>query len=244
MHNIISLRLTEAFLISPKVKHFILKADTPEPLCWIPGQFITIHFEKEGKILKRSYSLANAADGSNTLEFAAGFVESGPGTDYLFHLKPGDTINITGPFGRLVLKEELPKRYILVATSTGITPYRAMLPELKKRLQTNPALSVVVLQGVRRYEDLLYNVDFQSLKDNFPTQVTYIPCLSNHQESTLPGGAREGYVQHAFVDLQLHPQNDLVYLCGNPDMIDAAFAALQERNFVIQQIIREKYISR
>ncbi|WP_373289467.1 hypothetical protein, partial [Alicyclobacillus cellulosilyticus] len=74
----------------------------------------------------------------------------------LFNLKPGDAIDINGPFGRLILKDEVPKRYIFVATSTGITPYRAMLPALQKRLEENKLLEVVILQGAQKSEDILY----------------------------------------------------------------------------------------
>jgi len=242
MHNIISLRVTEAFMISPKVKHFVLKGETTPPLHWIPGQFITIHFDYEGKKLKRSYSLANASDGSNRMEFAAGYVESGPGTTYLFNVKPGDILEATGPFGRLVLKEELPARYILVATSTGITPYRAMLPVLKKYLLENPVFKVVILQGVQYQADLLYEQEFRQLAAAFPEQVSYIPCLS--RETNNDAQLRSGYVQSVFSDLQLEPARDLVYLCGNPGMIDASFQYLQEQGFAIQHVIREKYISR
>lgn len=244
MHNIISLRVTEAFMISPKVKHFILKGEATPPLHWIPGQFITIHFDYEGKKLKRSYSLANASDGSNRMEFAAGFVESGPGTTYLFNKKSGDILEATGPFGRLVLKDELPTRYILVATSTGITPYRAMLPALKKHLLENPVFKVVILQGVQYRTDLLYEQEFKQLVAAFPQQVSYIPCLSRETNSDALCGTHSGYVQGMFPDLQLEPAKDLVYLCGNPGMIDVSFRYLQEQGFAIQHIIREKYISR
>ena len=53
----------------------------------------------------------------------------------------------------------------------------------------------------------------------------------------------KGYVQHAFPDLTLNPQEDIVYLCGNPSMIDDAFTYLKDTGFTMQQVIREKYIS-
>ena len=50
-------------------------------------------------------------------------------------------------------------------------------------------------------------------------------------------------MQHAFPDLALHPEEDMIYLCGNPSMIDDAYTYLKNQQFNIQQIIREKYIS-
>jgi ferredoxin-NADP reductase len=235
--------LQDAFMASPKVKHFIFKSEQTPAFNYIPGQFITIHFERDDKIIRRSYSIANVPLQNNRIEFAAGYVEEGPGTNLLFNLKPNDTININGPFGRLTLKDEIPKRYILVATSTGITPYRAMITELQKRLQANPELHVVILQGVQKREDILYNDEFLALAASCP-RVTFRAHLSRESEQGMKEHEYTGYVQSAFPDLALNPQEDMVYLCGNPGMIDDSFAYLQDNGFAMQQIIREKYISK
>ncbi|WP_058442397.1 ferredoxin--NADP reductase [Legionella brunensis] len=233
--------LEDSFMLSPKVKHFVFSTEQSPPFNYIPGQFITIHFEKDGKMLKRSYSIANVPTQNNRIEFAAGYVEHGPGTELLFNLKPGDKININGPFGRLILKDELPKRYILVATSTGVTPYRAMIEELKRRLQVNPKLQVVILQGVQKHEEILYPQEFLAFANEY-TQVIFRAHLSRETVNLQPH-EYPGYVQHAFPDLSLNPENDVVYLCGNPGMIDDSFNYLKEKGFSMQQIIREKYIS-
>lgn len=240
--NLFPITLEDAFMISAKVKHFIFKAEQLPAFNYLPGQFITIHFDYHGKILKRSYSIANEPLQNNHIEFAAGYVEGGPGTELLFNLKPGDKININGPFGRLIFKEEQPKRYILVATSTGVTPYRAMLSELKQRLANNPQLEVVILQGVQRQSEVLYAQEFIDFAAQHP-QVTFRAYLSREQENNVATHERQGYVQHAFPELNLDPAHDMVYLCGNPGMIDDAFNYLKEKGFSLQQIIREKYIS-
>ena len=234
--------LEHAFMLSPNVKHFVFKSELNPAFHYIPGQFITIHFEHDGKTLRRSYSIANVPTQNNLIEFAAGYVEGGPGTNLLFDLKPGDRININGPFGRLVLKEPGPKRYILVATSTGITPYRAMIEELKRRLSAEPTLNIVILQGVQRHEDVLYSDEFLALAQEYP-RVSFRAHLSRPQEQSLLAHERQGYVQTSFPELALNPEEDIVYLCGNPGMIDDAFAYLKDLNFSIQQIVREKYIS-
>ncbi|MGQ3890434.1 ferredoxin--NADP reductase [Legionella sp. CNM-4043-24] len=241
--NIFPVTLVESYMISPKVKHFVFRADLSPAFQYLPGQFITIHFERDGKPLKRSYSIANPPEENNRIEFAAGYVEGGPGTDLLFNLKPGDTINISGPFGRLILKDEIPGRYLLIATSTGVTPYRAMLTELKARLMSNPSLKVVIMLGVQTADEILYAQAFNELVEACPQQVSFRAHLSRTGPSDLASGQFSGYVQHAFPDLALNAEQDVVYLCGNPGMIDAAFEALKESGFTSQQIVREKYIS-
>ncbi len=234
-------------MLSPLVKHFVFSL--AQPLDYTAGQFITMHIKRDDKVLRRSYSIANPLlpnQDPQTLELAAGFVEHGPGTELLFNLKPGDTLETTGPFGRLTLKDEDPTRYVLIATSTGITPYRAMLPELKKRLDENPNLHVVILQGVQTSEDLLYHDEFKAFADHTP-RVTYRAQLSRENPMTSQQHDKhmfEGRVQTAFDALNFNPLQDIVYLCGNPGMVDDAFSQLKDKAFTVQRIVREKYISR
>lgn len=235
--------LEESFMITSKVKHFIFKNENPSDFHYIPGQFITVHFEHQQLALKRSYSIANEPNSENRIEFAAGYFANGPGTEYLYQLRPGDQITISGPYGRLVLKDSTPKRYILVATSTGITPYRAMLSNLEKRLKNQSDLEVVIIQGVQRREEVLYAKDFKDFVARNPNAKFYT-YLSRHPDNELSDYEFIGYVQLAFPGLNLNSEQDVVYLCGNPGMIDESFNYLQEQGFPIIQIIREKYISR
>lgn len=240
--NIFPVILENAYQLSPYVKHFVFRPVATIPFNYLPGQFITIHFEHEGKILRRSYSIANAPTDNNQIEFAAGYVAGGPGTDLLFGLKIGDTININGPFGRLILKDNDPKRYIMVATSTGITPYRAMMKELCKRMAAEPQLEVVVLLGVQHRTDALYSDEFLALTTQFP-QLTFQIHYSREAAEHLATHERCGYVQSGFAELALKPEEDMIYLCGNPAMIDDAFTYLKDHGFSTQNVIREKYIS-
>lgn len=234
--------LESAELITPNVKHFKFRCELNPVFDFKPGQFITIHFEKDGKMLRRSYSIANVPQQNNIIEFAAGFVEGGPASELLFNLEVGEVLQANGPFGRLILKEEVPKRYILVATSTGITPYRSMMPELKSRLEQEQGLEVVILQGVQKREDVLY---LQELKDFAKTtpSVTFQAHLSRESDDNLEEHEQKGYVQTAFDKLNLNPEKDVVYLCGNPGMIDESFNVLKDKGFELKSIIREKYIS-
>jgi len=241
--TIFPVTLEDAFMASPGVKHFVFKSQENPAFDYLPGQFITIHFEHGDKVIRRSYSIANDPQQNNRIELAAGYVEGGPGTELLFHLKPKETIHISGPYGRLILKEPEPARYILVATSTGITPYRSMITSLKKRLDANPKLRVVIIEGVQKREDILYKEEFLALAA-YSSQVLFRAQLSREASDQLQPYEHKGYVQTAFKELALNSQEDCVYLCGNPGMIDESFAYLTEQGFTTQQIIREKYISK
>ena len=226
--------------ITPRVKHFIGKIQCDEAWHFIPGQFITIVFSHENKILRRSYSIANAPD-LKTIEFAASFVENGPGSQFLFHLKPGDTFKVTGPFGRLILKEEYHTRYFLVGTSTGITPYRAMLPALVQKIQQDSKVSIEIIQGVSHENELLFSKDFFDISQAHP-QIHFTAAISREKIEKID--YHNGRVQTVLKEKALNPEQDIIYLCGNPQMIDDTTEMLQNLGFPIQRIIREKYISR
>lgn len=227
--------------LSERVKEFTLEVGGA-PFNFIPGQFLTIHFQMNGKSFKRSYSLSQAPQPTGQLEFATAYVEGGVGSEYLFALKPGDELDISGPYGRLVLND-VALRFCLVGTGTGMTPYRAMLPQLSLKLQQNPSLRVVILAGYRTRQERLYHDDFLKFAKAFPQQVDYQTCLSREASIQDEMYERLGHVQTQFSRLNLAPKSDLVYLCGNPQMIDESYGQLLHEGFDSKQIIREKYIS-
>jgi len=229
-------------MLTPTVKHFAFVREDGEPLNYIPGQFISIHFEHEDKTLRRSYSVATIPGESNLIEFAMSYVPGGPASEMLMHLKEGAILNISGPYGRLILRDEPLNRLFLMATGTGITPYRAMLPELHKRLQTNPDLKIILLLGVQYRQDGLYTEDFLKFAQENPNFEFRIYFSRDDLPSRL-AHEYQGYVQHAFDNFAMNPETDIVYLCGNPNMIDDAFTILKETGFAIQQVRREKYVS-
>jgi len=130
---------------------------------------------------------------------------------------------------------------VLVGTGTGITPYRAMLPQLAQRMQNSQA-RVEVLIGVRSREEFLFAEDFLAA-----AQATPGVELHARYSRQLPGQPHawesQGYVQGLFEGMELDPERDIVYLCGNPNMIDEAVAWLKARGFPVKRIRREKYLS-
>lgn len=235
--------LKETYMVTPTVRHFAFTQIDETPFHFIPGQFITVHFEYEGKALRRSYSVATIPSKSDMVEFAASYVKDGPGSEFLFGLKEGETLQASGPFGRLLLRDdEMPGRYVFVATGTGVTPYRSMLPKISELFAKNPDVQVVLLLGVRHREELLYGKDFIEFAEANP-RFHFIPHYSRELQADLKPFERIGYVQTGFDELKLEPTKDIFYLCGNPNMIDEAFEQLRLIGFDTQHIRREKYIS-
>lgn len=235
--------LSEIKTLTPNVKHFCFKRKDNTILTFIPGQFVSIHFPAEPKEVRRSYSIATIPTQTNDIEFAASYVEGGFASERLFALKPGDALTMSGPFGRLILRdEEAPKRLWLIATGTGVTPYRSMLPQLAEKLNTS-SLQVILLVGVQYREDSLYLDEFLDFAKQHPNFI----LRAYYSRDALVGQQvyeYKGYVQQAFTELNPVKGEDIIYLCGNPHMIDDAYAWLKDnKQFEAHDVRREKYVS-
>lgn len=236
------MRLKWSEMMTPKVKHFAFEHANGEIISFTPGQFISVHFTKDDQELKRSYSIASIPNDNHLIEFAAGYTKHGPGTEFLFDLQPGDCVRTSGPFGRLVLRpDETPKRYVMVATSTGVTPFRTMLPNFEHLLNERD-MDIEILLGVRSREHLIYTDEFLNISQKQP-RFRFSAFFSQGHDTDLAEYEHRGYVQTAFDALELNPDQDIVYLCGNPNMIDDAFNKLKELGFGPHGVRREKYIS-
>lgn len=234
--------LTEVRQLTPNTRHLVFERADGEVLTFIPGQFISIHFDHQGEELRRSYSLATMPGVSTKIEFAISYFKGGPASEFIFNLDMGQTLQFSGPYGRLILRDEQPARYLLIATGTGVTPYRAMLSQLRERFATNPNLEVVLLLGVQRRCDQLYTEDFLAFQQEQP-RFKFIVSYSREEDQQLQSYERLGRLQHVFEEIAPNAASDIVYLCGNPNMIDDSYALLKDKGFAVQQVRREKYVS-
>jgi len=245
------LKLVARRMIAPTVAHLSFERDDGQPLACIPGQFIQIHFHyADGTAARRSYSIAvgRAPDAAPDarVEIAVSYVPGGAATALFEAMPIGATIDASGPFGRFCLyPNDTNRRYLLIGTGTGITPYRAMLPQLAQ-LMSSRGVDVVLLQGARTPAELLYGDEFRAFAEAHP-RFRYLPCFSRQLPE--PGSVhahpdvRHGYVQNVLPELAPDPAGDIAYLCGNPNMVDACFEALKTMGLPVPMIRREKYVS-
>lgn len=230
-------RLVRSAALTPTVRSFEFERVDGAPLEFRPGQFVQLDFPVGDEMQRRSYSFANIPAKGEPMTIAVAPVEGGLATGYLWSLNEGDTVRLSGPYGRFVLRpKETPDRLILVGTGTGIAPYRAMLPELHERAAAGTR--VAILLGVRTREELLYGDAFREAAES-SENISFFACYS--RADALASDERRGYVHDVLVELGVDPAGDVVYLCGNPNMVDQAVDGLRERGFGPRQIRREKY---
>ncbi|MEO9080050.1 MAG: FAD-binding oxidoreductase [Rhodanobacter sp.] len=240
------LRLVDSFMLASAVRHLVFERVDGHPLAFQPGQFLQVHFHyDDGSATKRSYSVGTIGDGFSPvqlIEIAVSYVEGGAATKLLGELAHDGVIEASGPYGRFCLQAtDTQPRYLLLATGTGVTPYRAMLPQIGKLLAKGDR-EVVLLYGARNETELLYGEEFEAFAQTHPGFVFH-GCLSRDSRAVPRSTDRSGHVQHALTGLGPDAGRDVAYLCGNPNMVDAAFNVLKEFGLPVPQIRREKYIS-
>jgi len=234
-------------MLAPTVGHYAFVRDDGQPLDYIPGQFIQVHFHyADGTATKRSYSLATIHDhalgAGEAVEIAVSYVRGGAATALFEGLEVGGQVDASGPFGRFCLMPaDANRRYLLIGTGTGVTPYRAMLPQIEALIRER-GIEVVLLFGARTPEELLYGDEFRAFADTHPG-FRFVPCFSRELPEEPHPDVRHGYVQQFLDEFSPKAETDIAYLCGNPNMVDACFEILKGHGLPVPQIRREKYVS-
>jgi ferredoxin-NADP reductase len=225
-------KLIEWVEIAPGVRHFVFEAPQLERLDFVPGQFVSLTDSVGRRAITRAYSIASAPGGGNRFELCLNRVDGGAFTPHLFGLSPGDAVEMQPPLGTFTLREPL-RDSLLVATGTGIAPFRSMLKVVLK--PDSPAFTL--LFGVRYESHLLYREEFEEMARQFP-QFRFWPTL------TQPGPdwpGRSGRVQ-AHLAEAIDGRNDIdIYLCGLKPMVDDVRQMLKSMGFDRKQIRYEKY---
>jgi len=163
-----------------------------------------------GAGVNREYSMYSDAE-APYLDFLIREVDGGSVSPALKKLKPGEHVEIDGPYGEFCLKTPAfnsKRHYLFLASGTGIAPFHSFA-------LTYPGIEYTILHGIR-HPDEQYGAD-----DFAPG--AYIPCISKNVLGR-PSFRVTDYLQN-------HPAqpDSLVYLCGNRSMIVDAFEILRDQ---------------
>jgi ferredoxin--NADP+ reductase len=206
---------------------FSLKVAAPR-LAFAAGQFVRIALDIGGERVARPFSFVNPPE-DPVLEFYGIVVPEGPLSPRLQKLAAGDRLYVaSNPAGFLVLAE-VPeaKTMWLLSTGTGIAPYLSILrtETLWKRFR-----NVVLVHAVRFSKELVYQDLLQKIERPGFKYVTFVSRepRSGSLPGRIPAAIRDGRLEAA-AGVALDAASSHVMLCGNPQMLKDAAAALAER---------------
>ncbi len=225
-------RLLEFEEIAPETRHFRFEAVGLPRFDFEPGQFVTLRAALGGRPVVRAYSLASPPAG-NRFDLCLNRVCEGVFSPYLFERRPGDEIEMRGPYGRFLLREP-PGDTVLVATGTGVAPFRSML---LARVPQDPAHRYILILGTRYEAGLLYRLEWEALARDFPN-FDFRPALTR----PAPGWPhRAGRVQGHLLEALGGRRDADVYICGIKDMVEETRALLEAEGHPKHHIHYEKY---
>ena len=228
-------------------------------LRYLEGQSIGIvppGTDKNGKPEKlRLYSIASTRHGDNVddktvslcvrrLEYKhpeTGEMVYGVCSSFLCDLKPGDELKITGPVGKEMLLPTDPNaNIIMMATGTGIAPFRAYLWRMFKETHEDYKFNgfAWLIFGIATTPNILYKDELEQIQQQYPDNFRVSYAISREQKN--PQGGRM-YIQDRVAEHAeelwslIQKENTHTYICGLKGMeggIDEALSAVAAKEDV------------
>lgn len=176
--------------------------------------------------VERAYSMANYPDEKGIIMLNVRVASPPPGSSdipagkmssYIFNLKPGDEVTISGPFGEFFARDT-EKEMVFIGGGAGMAPMRSHIFDQLKRLKTNRKISF--WYGARSKKEMFFVEDFDQLAAENPNFEWHV-ALSDPQ----PGDDWDGYT--GFIHNVLYeeylknhpaPEDCEFYMCGPPIM--------------------------
>lgn len=187
--------------------------------------------------VSRAYSMANYPDEKGIVMLnvriasppprAPEEVPPGKMSSYLFGLKPGDEVTISGPFGEF-FAQDTDAEMCFIGGGAGMAPLRSHIFDQFRRIKTHR--KVTFWYGARSLREAFYVEDFDSIQrehENFAWHVALSDPLPEDQWT-----GHTGFIHQVVLDhyLKNHPAPEDVeyYLCGPPQMLHACMTMLAD----------------
>ena len=154
-------------------------------------------------------------------------VPSGIASSYIFNLKPGDKVTISGPYGDFFIKDT-DREMVYIGGGAGMAPLRSHLFHLFHTLKTNRKVSY--WYGARSKREMFYDDHFKKIQEKFPNFSYHVALSDPMPEDNWDGFT--GFIHQVLHDNYLGKHEDPseveYYLCGPPVMNTAATNMLHD----------------
>ncbi|MDE5703685.1 MAG: NADH:ubiquinone reductase (Na(+)-transporting) subunit F, partial [Bacteroidales bacterium] len=154
-------------------------------------------------------------------------VNPGICSSYIYSLKPGDKITISGPYGEFFV-QDTQREMMFIGGGAGMAPMRSHIFDQFKTQHTKR--KATFWYGGRSVKELFYMDDFEEIKRENPNFEFHV-ALSDPQPGDNWTGPT-GFIHQVIFDqyLKNHPEPDEIeyYLCGPPAMTNAVVKMLDD----------------
>ncbi|MBX3328127.1 MAG: FAD-binding oxidoreductase [Nitrospira sp.] len=165
--------------LTPHVRQLVIKPKTAK-IAFQPGQWVSLQLPVGPKPpLHRAYSIAAPSSPYGELTLVFDLVPEGLGSAYLYQLKSGDEISLSGPYGRFILPETLDRELILIGRYTGLVPMRCLLKKMFFEKIHTPVLLIAVAPSE---EEVLFHQEWLTMAVQQPS-FRYLPIVAEQSGS-------------------------------------------------------------
>ena len=155
-------------------------------------------------------------------------VPTGKASSYLFNLKPGDKVTISGPYGEFFINESSDAEMIYIGRGAGMAPLRSHIFDLLKRQDSKR--QIAYLYNARNLKECFYLDEFEQLEKEHPNFGFYLALSRPAPEDNWTG--LTGYSHKVLLDEYLKdhsaPEDIEYYMCGPPVMSEAVMQMLED----------------
>lgn len=181
----------------------------------------------------RAYSMANYPLEKGIIMLNVRIATPPPGKDvppglmstYIFNLKKGDKVTISGPFGEFFAKET-DKEMVFVGGGAGMAPMRSHIFDQFRRIKTDR--KVTFWYGARSKKEIFYQEDFDTIQKENKNFNWHIALSEPKEEDNWNG--YKGFIHNVLLEeyLKNHPapEDCEYYLCGPPMMNESVINML------------------
>jgi len=152
-------------------------------------------------------------------------VEPGKMSSYIFNLKPGDEVTISGPFGEFFARET-DKEMVFVGGGAGMAPMRSHIFDQLRRINTKRKMTF--WYGARSRKEMFYVEDFDTLAKENPNFEWHVALSEPQPEDNWSGYT--GFIHQVLFENYLknhpNPEDCEYYMCGPPMMNKAVIDLL------------------
>lgn len=155
-------------------------------------------------------------------------IPPGLASSYIFNLKPGDRVTVSGPYGEFFAKDTQ-REMIYIGGGAGMAPMRSHIFDLFHTRQTERPVSF--WYGARSLREMFYEEEFREIERKHPNFSFHLALSEPLPEDRWEGPT--GFIHKVLYENYLRDHSDPseveYYLCGPPPMIDAVNRMLYEQ---------------
>jgi glycine betaine catabolism B len=219
-----ALRIARIFIETPAIKTFRLMAPTgdPIPFDFLPGQFLTLTLDQDGKTIKRSYTMASSPTQRDYVELTIKREDLGVVSRYLHdRVCEGDILQVAAPQGTFTFTGIEADSIVLLGGGVGLTPLMSVIRYLTDRGWPQ---DIYLLYCCRSTEDFVFREELEHLQRRHST--LHVVATMTRAEGTTWMGPTGRLTKELLVETVPGLPSRRIHLCGPPAMMDALRAIL------------------